>query len=89
MWVALLVSESRILAGETSRENLVQGQTHSSLAHLEAVADITNGSSIMASQIPSQSRTTQPCQSSNEDDSIVPDLINSHSLSLTQGENEA
>lgn len=49
MWVALLVSESRILAGETSRENLVQGQTHSSLAHLKAVADITNGSSIMAS----------------------------------------
>lgn len=47
--MALLVSEFRILAGETSRGNLVQGQTHSSLAHLKAVADITNGSSIMAS----------------------------------------
>lgn len=37
MWVALLVSESQMLAGETSKENLVQGQSYSSLAHLKAV----------------------------------------------------
>lgn len=64
MWVALLVSESQMLAGETSKENLVQGQSHSSLAHLKAVqTSLTDHRSWQVwarPQSPSQPRTTQP-----------------------------